>query len=66
MCYNSAMELTPSAHGDPAEPAQDARGLDWRVLGAALALVALAAAGLWARFGAAVFLDALGTIRSCF
>ena len=37
----------------------------WAALGLAAVLLGLAAA-LWARYGAAVFIDALGLVASCF
>lgn len=53
---------TPAALSPAAAPRSRAK---WAALGVGAALLGLAVA-LWARYGAAVFIDALGLVASCF
>ena len=53
---------TPATLDRPAAPPSRAK---WGALGVGAALLGLAVA-LWARYGAAVFIDALGLVASCF
>lgn len=57
---------SPDLHGQPAVSTERPTGRARWAAAAVVAALALAAVGLWARYGSAVFVDALGAVMSCF